>query len=47
MGGRKGRNGLFPATACIKLTGTYGKTIFTVVIKHSCVNNICRESTAV
>ncbi|XP_065225949.1 uncharacterized protein LOC135849433 [Planococcus citri] len=23
MGGRKGRNGLFPATACIKLTGKY------------------------
>lgn len=25
MGGRKGRNGLFPATACIKLTGYYRK----------------------
>lgn len=25
MGGRKGRNGLFPASACIKLSGTYGK----------------------
>lgn len=25
MGGRKGRNGLFPATACIKLTGVYGE----------------------
>lgn len=24
MGGRKGRNGLFPATACIKLTGIHG-----------------------
>lgn len=23
MGGRKGRNGVFPATACIKLTGYY------------------------
>ncbi|XP_065344581.1 uncharacterized protein LOC135942398 isoform X2 [Cloeon dipterum] len=23
MGGRKGRNGLFPATACIKLAGVY------------------------
>lgn len=31
MGGRKGRNGLFPATACIKLTGTYGK-----VIQYAC-----------
>ena len=25
MGGRKGRNGLFPASSCIKLTGTYCK----------------------
>ena len=25
MGGRKGRNGLFPASACIKVSGTYGK----------------------
>ena len=25
MGGRKGRNGLFPASACIKLSGTYCK----------------------
>lgn len=25
MGGRKGRNGLFPATACIKLTGYYSE----------------------
>lgn len=24
MGGRKGRNGLFPATACIKIAGYYG-----------------------
>ncbi|KAG8230880.1 hypothetical protein J437_LFUL011521 [Ladona fulva] len=23
LGGRKGRNGLFPATACIKLAGVY------------------------
>ncbi|XP_050543327.1 uncharacterized protein LOC126906664 [Daktulosphaira vitifoliae] len=26
MGGRKGRNGVFPATACIKLTGYYQST---------------------
>ncbi|KAJ9578266.1 hypothetical protein L9F63_005487, partial [Diploptera punctata] len=26
MGGRKGRNGLFPATACIKLAGVYDDT---------------------
>lgn len=25
MGGRKGRDGLFPATACIKIAGYYGK----------------------
>ena len=25
MGGRKGRNGLFPASACIKLAGKFGK----------------------
>ena len=29
MGGRKGRNGLFPASACIKLSGTYCKHYFT------------------
>ena len=23
MGGRKGRNGLFPASSCIKLAGTF------------------------
>ena len=26
MGGRKGRNGLFPASACIKLAGKFGKS---------------------
>ena len=25
MGGRKGRDGLFPASDCIKVTGNYGK----------------------
>jgi hypothetical protein len=25
LGGRKGRDGLFPATACIKLAGVYGE----------------------
>lgn len=24
LGGRKGRDGLFPATACIKIAGIYG-----------------------
>lgn len=27
LGGRKGRNGLFPATACLKLAGRYGTII--------------------
>ena len=26
MGGRKGRNGLFPASSCIKVVGNYGKS---------------------
>ena len=25
MGGRKGRDGLYPASDCIKITGHYGK----------------------
>lgn len=25
MGGRKGRDGLFPATSCIKIAGYFGK----------------------
>lgn len=25
MGGRKGRDGLFPATSCVKITGIFGK----------------------
>ena len=28
MGGRKGRDGLFPASDCIKVTGVYGKSTF-------------------
>ena len=32
MGGRKGRNGLFPATACIKIAGYYGKFMVDVII---------------
>ncbi|CAH2267062.1 jg22354 [Pararge aegeria aegeria] len=27
MGGRKGRDGLFPATSCIKIAGVFGKTV--------------------
>lgn len=26
MGGRKGRDGLFPATSCVKITGVFGMT---------------------
>lgn len=33
MGGRKGRNGLFPATACLKLSGIYGDTGETIVVR--------------
>lgn len=32
MGGRKGRDGLFPATACIKIAGYYGMLIFYIRI---------------
>lgn len=28
MGGRKGRDGLFPATACVKITGVFGNINF-------------------
>ncbi|XP_039281716.1 uncharacterized protein LOC111061876 isoform X2 [Nilaparvata lugens] len=33
MGGRKGRNGLFPATACIKLTGIYDDTGDSIMVR--------------
>jgi hypothetical protein len=33
MGGRKGRDGVFPASDCIKITGRYGKTFFNLKIK--------------
>ncbi|XP_014294242.2 uncharacterized protein [Halyomorpha halys] len=33
LGGRKGRNGLFPATACIKLAGVYDDTGETITIR--------------
>lgn len=33
MGGRKGRNGLFPATSCIKLAGTFDDTEETITIR--------------
>lgn len=37
MGGRKGRNGLFPATACLKLAGRYG-TLFHASRKYNSSN---------
>ncbi|KAJ1521021.1 hypothetical protein ONE63_002733 [Megalurothrips usitatus] len=33
MGGRKGRDGVFPATACIKIDGRYTDTGQTIVIR--------------
>jgi hypothetical protein len=30
MGGRKGRDGVFPASDCIKITGRYGKNFFKI-----------------
>ncbi len=36
MGGRKGRNGLFPASACIKVAGTYGKMTFRIKYFNLC-----------
>nr|XP_013102068.1 unnamed protein product [Stomoxys calcitrans]XP_013102077.1 unnamed protein product [Stomoxys calcitrans]XP_013102084.1 unnamed protein product [Stomoxys calcitrans] len=33
MGGRKGRNGLFPATACIKIAGYYDDTGETITVR--------------
>ncbi|RZF34154.1 hypothetical protein LSTR_LSTR003564 [Laodelphax striatellus] len=33
LGGRKGRNGLFPATACIKLTGIYDDTGDSIMVR--------------
>ena len=36
MGGRKGRNGLFPASACIKVAGTYCKMTFGIKYLNLC-----------
>ncbi|XP_063697102.1 uncharacterized protein LOC134828075 [Culicoides brevitarsis] len=33
MGGRKGRDGLFPATSCIKIAGTYDDTHETLTVR--------------
>lgn len=41
MGGRKGRDGLFPATSCIKIAGVYGKSHYKTIIidsfRRSCI----------
>ena len=34
MGGRKGRDGVFPATACIKISGYYGKLFIYPAIEY-------------
>lgn len=41
MGGRKGRNGLFPATACLKLAGRYGIFIRIDYIHTYFAFNVC------
>jgi hypothetical protein len=33
MSGRKGRNGLFPASACVKLSGTYADGSGTIMVR--------------
>ncbi|XP_063907183.1 uncharacterized protein LOC135125468 isoform X2 [Zophobas morio] len=33
MGGRKGRDGLFPATSCVKITGTFDDNGDTIVVR--------------
>lgn len=47
MGGRKGRDGLFPATSCIKIAGYYGLIAFYKLtslgrMKSNCLFCICR-----
>jgi hypothetical protein len=34
MGGRKGRDGVFPASDCIKITGRYGKYYSFLLYSH-------------
>lgn len=38
MGGRKGRDGLFPGTACVKITGIFGEYIH---IAFVCLCIVC------
>lgn len=37
MGGRKGRDGLFPATSCIKIAGYYGKVFEHFKIQYTLI----------
>lgn len=39
MGGRKGRDGLFPATSCVKITGVFGTTNLNIKINQLLLNN--------
>ncbi|KAL3278236.1 hypothetical protein HHI36_013574 [Cryptolaemus montrouzieri] len=33
MGGRRGRDGIFPATSCVKITGTFDDNEETIMIR--------------
>lgn len=35
MGGRKGRDGLFPATSCIKIAGHFGNDYLEILHTYS------------
>ncbi|XP_034948207.1 uncharacterized protein [Chelonus insularis] len=39
QGGRKGRDGLFPATACIKLAGVYYDTGVTITVRSCALDS--------
>ncbi|XP_019761242.2 uncharacterized protein LOC109538445 [Dendroctonus ponderosae] len=39
MGGRKGRNGVFPATACIKITGIFDDNKETITVRSCALDS--------
>ncbi|XP_066582359.1 uncharacterized protein [Prorops nasuta] len=39
LGGRKGRDGLFPATACVKIAGIYDKTGISITIRSCALDS--------
>lgn len=41
MGGRKGRDGLFPATSCIKIAGYFGK--YTINISFLTISRLSQK----